>query len=101
MKLKQADKVVVDYPSRYNFKPVLLGVGAAMVLAGCANKEVKAPSALGGAVIASSAPRSQQGCKVPVKSKKEEANKEEIKEPENLGGITPVEPPPEPKKNWR
>ncbi|SFV63906.1 hypothetical protein MNB_SV-6-232 [hydrothermal vent metagenome] len=104
MKLTKADKPVINYPSRYIFKPMLLNVGIAILLGGCANSRVKEPSLLAGGMIGDRVAKSQQSCNASTDSGKEgmkeetkeetkEEVKEEVKEPEILGGIPPVQPP--------
>ena len=50
MELKQADEPVINYPSKHHIKPILLSVGVAMALSGCANNEVQTSSYPGGAM---------------------------------------------------
>jgi len=90
MKLKQADKPSSIYPNRYNFKPMILSVGVAVVLSGCAGNQVNSNSAK------ESVANKTNSNKVQIK--KIEV-KEEVKEPEALGGIPPIQPPIEPKNN--
>jgi len=93
MELKQADEPAINYPSKNHIKPILLSVGVAMALSGCADNEVKTPNFAAGGMIGNRVINDSQTCKVPTKSEKEE-----VKEPEILGGVPPVRPP-EPKKN--
>jgi len=98
MKLKQAEKPTTNYPNRYNFKPMLLSVGAAIVLSGCANNQVKTPSNLAGGMIGSKVEK-QQSCKVPVKSESNKT-KEDVMEPGAIaGGVPVIQPPIEAKNN--
>ena len=97
MELKQAAEPVINYPSKHHIKPILLSVGVAMALSGCANNEVKTPSypggGMSGGLVGYKTVHNQQTCKVPV-----ENEKKEVKEPEVLGGVPPIQPP-ELKKN--
>ncbi len=91
MELKQANEPDINYPSKHHIKPILLSVGVAMALSGCANNEVKTPSYPGGAMagplVGYETVNDQQTCKVPLKSEKKE-----VKEPELLGGVPPIQP---------
>ena len=93
MELKQADKTLINYPSKHHIKPILLSVGVAMALSGCANNEVKTPDFVAGGMIGNRVTDDSKTCKIPLKSEKKE-----VKEPEVLGGVPPLQPQ-EPKKN--
>jgi len=89
MKLKQADKPNNNYPNRYNFKPMILTVGAVILLSGCVNNQVS------NSAKESVINKTNSSKVLP----KEESKKTEVNEPENLGGIPPIKPFPEQKKN--
>ena len=90
MKLKQADKPNNNYPNRYNFKPMILTVGAVILLSGCANNQVS------NSAKESVINKTTSSKVLP----KEESKKIEVNEPESGGGMVPVQPVPlKPKNN--
>jgi len=81
MKLKQADKSTTGYPSKYSFKPLLLGVGVAIALSGCANNQPKTNE------TKSSVIKKSTNIKV---TPKEDNKKTEVKIPPAVAGVPPL-----------
>ncbi|SFV63148.1 hypothetical protein MNB_SV-14-676 [hydrothermal vent metagenome] len=89
MKLKQADKSTINYPSRYNFKPMLLGVGVAVALSGCLTNQPNINKTTNNKVLI----KKQTENKKPKQEHNEKNKfKNEVEEPEVLGGV-PLPPP--------
>jgi len=83
MKLKRVSKKSINYPSKKDIKPILLSVGVAMAISGCGNNLVKVPNSVAGGIPGDIvATKNAPSCKVPLNKEKEE-----VKEPESLGGV--------------
>jgi len=83
MKLKKVSKKSINYPSRKDIKPILLSIGVAIAISGCGSNIVKEPSFVAGGMIGNAvSTKNAPSCKVPLNKEKEE-----VKEPESLGGV--------------
>jgi len=83
MKLKKVSNKSISYPAKKDIKPILISVGVAMAISGCGNNVVKVPNNIAGKITSNSVTtKNAPSCKVPLNKEKEE-----VKEPESLGGV--------------